>query len=83
MSKGLYDPALLGFVVFCIGGFARMYMVVRINGWSGYLSSQRNLITNYRKLISQQAAPIWPLVVSVTCMPLGLAIVFAVILLSK
>jgi hypothetical protein len=74
---------IVGFLVFSLGGFARQYMVVRLYGWNGYLSSQRNLTRKYRALVQGQSAPMWPIGVSLLCIPLGIAIVFAAILLSK
>jgi uncharacterized membrane protein (DUF485 family) len=74
---------VLGFVSFSLGGFARQYMVVRLHGRSGYLSSQRDLTEQYRGLIRSQNAPSWPIAVSFLCLPLGTIIVFGAILLSS
>ncbi len=74
---------VLGFAVFSLGGFARQYMVVRLYGWSGYLSSQRDLTQKYRALVRSQNAPSWPMGVSFLCIPLGIVVVFGAILLSK
>jgi hypothetical protein len=74
---------VIGFLVFSLGGFARQYMVVRLYGWSGYLSSQRNLTQKYRALVRSQNVPWWPIGVSLLCIPLGIVIVFGAILLSR
>jgi hypothetical protein len=74
---------LLGLAVFSLGGFAIQYMVVRLNGWSGYLSSQRDLKERYRALVRNHNAPSWPIAVSFLCIPLGIVIVFGAILMSK
>ena len=74
---------ILGMAVFLVEVCARQYMVVRLHGRSGYLSSQRGLITWYRELVDRKEAPRWPVLVSVFCMPLGIAIIFAAILLGK
>jgi hypothetical protein len=74
---------VLGFAVFSIGGIARMNMVIRLNGWAGYLSRQKNLTKNYRLLMEKEDAPGWPIIVSSVCSPLGIVIVFSAILLSK
>jgi hypothetical protein len=74
---------VVGIVVFWIGGMARMYMVVRLQGWAGYLSSQKNLTKRYRLLIETKHAPRWPMIVSSVCLPLGVVIVFGAILVSK
>ena len=72
-----------GFAVFVLGGLARMYMVVRLNGWSGWFSSQRNLRQNYRTAVASRHAPAWPLGLSLICPYLGIAIIFGAILSSK
>ncbi len=78
-----WSVCILGIAVFCIGATARMYMVVRLNGWAGYLSRQKNLIKNYRLLIENEHASWWPIIVSSACLPLGVMIVFGAILFSK
>jgi hypothetical protein len=72
-----------GFAVFVLGGIARMYMMVRLYGWSGWFSSQRNVTQKYRAVVMGHHAPAWPIGLSLICTPLGIAIMFGAILLSK
>lgn len=78
-----WSVCILGIAVFCIGVAARMYMVIRLNGWAGYLSRQKNLTKNYRLLIENERASRWPILESGACLPLGVVIVFSAILFSK
>ena len=71
---------VVGMMVFGVGGFARQYMVVRLYGWKGYLSSQRELTDKYRALVRGEGAPSWPLVMSPLCIALGIIIIFGAIL---
>jgi hypothetical protein len=72
---------VVGLIFFGIGGALRMYMVVRVKGWSGYLARQTGVIDSYRTLAMDRRAPSWPLPVSYLCMVLGVAFVFGSILL--
>lgn len=60
-----------------------MSMVIRLNGWAGYLSRQKGLGEKYRLLMRSEHAPGWPIIVSSICLPLGIAVVFGAILLSR
>jgi hypothetical protein len=82
-SENTWLTCVFGFTVFALGGFARQYMVVRLYGWGGYLSSQRDLIKKYRDLIRSHRAPSWPIGLSFVCIPLGFVIIFGAILLAK
>ncbi len=74
---------VFGFAVFALGGSARQYMVVRLYGWNGYLSSQRDLTEKYRAHVRSHNAPLWPIGLSFVCIPLGIVICFSAILFSK
>ena len=73
---------VVGIVVFWIGGMARMYMVVRLQGWAGYLSSQKNL-TEVSALDRDQTRPSMAHDREQRVLPLGVVIVFGAILVSK
>ena len=70
-----------GFVLFVLGGSARMYMLIALRGWKGYLTSQKNLTREYRQSFREPRALV-PLVLMYTLTPLGIIIVFSAILLS-
>jgi hypothetical protein len=38
-----------------------MYMVVRVNGWQGYLSRQAGVVASYRQLVANHQAAFGPL----------------------
>ncbi len=82
-SENTWLTCTVGITVFFLGGFARQYMVVRLYGWSGYLSSQRKLTGKYRVLVRSHHAPSWPIGFSFVCIPLGFIIIFGAIFLSK
>ena len=74
---------IVGFVFFCVGVSFRMYIVVRVKGWSGYLSQQTGVMDSYRQLIAEKHAPLWPLPMSYLCMSLGILIGFVSILFGN
>ena len=83
MFKGTLFQCIVGFLLFSIGGVLRMYMVVRVKGWSGYLEGQAGLAGAYKRLTQDRRAPLWPLPASYVLMVLGIVTVFASIILSK
>lgn len=83
MTEFIFSWVYLGFAIFTLGGFARIYMVIRLNGLKGILSSQKRLTTSYYELTKEQEAPLWPLVMSVTFLPVGIVIVLGAILWSR
>jgi hypothetical protein len=71
----------IGFAVFLAGGLARAYMDFAANGRRMfYLLRRGSTESNYRKLIKERRASVWPLVLSSTCIPLGILIVFGSII---
>ncbi len=74
---------LLGFVLVCVDGWARIYMDVLIHqspiSDAGYSSTERT----YMQLVRKREAPLWPFVVTVIFIPLGILTVFAGIFSSK
>jgi hypothetical protein len=78
-----YFGYVIGMIFFWIGGALRMYMVVRIKGWSGYLARQAGVIDSYRVLAREHKAPLWPLPTSYVCIAFGIALAFGSILLSN
>jgi hypothetical protein len=75
---------VFGIVLFGAGALARRYMNIVIKrspraGGSGSRSTERR----YRRLITEQGARAWPLVVTVIFMPLGILLVFAAIIWSN
>jgi hypothetical protein len=84
MSRSLPFIVVLGFVVFCIGGLARTYMNISLSKRS--LSGgqkRRSTELRYKSLMREHNAPAWPLFVAITCMPLGIVIIFFAIAWSN
>ena len=78
--KSLPFILALGFIVSCIGIFARIYMDISLS--HAQLSNSqkgRNTELRYFHLIKQRGVPVWPLVVAVSCVPLGIVIIFGAI----
>jgi hypothetical protein len=73
----------VGILVCCLGIAARTYMKVRLNPTSTLFSRRRDLTKRYRRLIRKREAPLWPLLVSVSFIPAGVAIVFGALLSSR
>jgi hypothetical protein len=81
LQRDLLFPIVFGFVVACIGMLARIYMDFSVK--DGDILSRptgRNTEMEYERLMKEQGAPSWPLYVALTCIPLGIAIVFGAIL---
>ena len=74
---------VVGFACFVVGGILRMFMVVRVNGWAGYLKNQSGVPEAYRRLANERNAPLWPLPASYALIVIGIATVFGSILRSK
>jgi hypothetical protein len=55
-------------------------MKTRVLGSRDSLRRVPDLIQRYRKLIKEEGAPRWPLVISILCLPLSVVIVFSAIL---
>jgi hypothetical protein len=81
MQRDLPFILAVGFIVFCIGGFARVYMDSSWkNGrfWGGH--STRNTELNYIRMEKETGKSRWPVYLAAICIPLGIAIVFGAIL---
>jgi hypothetical protein len=73
-----------GFVVFGTGGLSRAYMNILISQSplsSG--SNTRSTELRYKRLIKEKGTRVWPLVVTVTCVPLGILLALAAIVGSN
>jgi hypothetical protein len=80
MSRQFALMISLGFLFFVAGGLARTYMNLRLNGhlWRG--QGGQSTERRYSRLIKEGKAPVLPLVLAVTLMPLGIAVVFGTII---
>lgn len=80
MSRQFVLMISLGFLLFIVGGLARTYMNFRLNGhlWRG--QSGQSTERRYSRLIKAGKASVLPLVLAVTLMPLGIAMVFGTII---
>jgi len=70
-----------GVLLFGVGAVTRTYMNIMISrsplpGGSGAQSTE----LRYRRLVKEQGAEVWPLVVTIICIPLGILIAFAAII---
>jgi hypothetical protein len=84
MSRSLLFIVALGFIVFCIGGLARTYMNLSLNKRSlPGEQKRRSTELRYKRLMKEHDAPAWPLFVAITCMPLGIVIIFFAIAWSN
>jgi hypothetical protein len=73
----------IGFIIFTVGAAARIYMDLRLRGSSRVGMSRGGLTErNYRQLMKDQDVPRWPLVLSLSCIPLGVVLVFGAIIWS-
>ena len=81
MSHGCVLLLVVGVLLFGIGGITRTYMNIVISrssllGGSGTRSTE----LRYKRLIKEQGGKVWPLVVTIICIPLGVLLVFAAII---
>lgn len=84
MSQRLRILVAVGLSVFFVGGIARTYMNIQLRGWRSFIVPARGLTERqYGQLIRERGAPMWLLILSVSCIPLGIAIVFGAILWAK
>jgi hypothetical protein len=80
MPTHLLLVIVLGFVVFLIGGLARTHMnrVIRDSNPGAYLYGKSTEV-GYLRLVKGRKAPILPFLVTIVCIPLGVALVFGAI----
>jgi hypothetical protein len=81
MSYHFVFMLVFGVVLFGVGALARTYMNIVISrsplaGSSGTRSTE----LRYKRLIREQGAGVWPLVVTVIFTPLGILIAFAAVI---
>lgn len=70
-----------GVLLFGIGAITRTYMNIMISRSPLSRSSgARSTELRYRRLIKEQGAQLWPLVVTIICIPLGIIVTFAAII---
>ncbi len=79
MTSQLVAMVSLGFALFVVGGLARTYMNLRLNRhlWRGQAGQSTE--RRYIRLIKERKAPVLPLVLTLTLMPLGIVLVFGAI----
>jgi hypothetical protein len=77
MSKSMLFAVAFGFIIFCIGALARTYMNLSLSKQSS-LGDQKRRSTElrYRSMMKERSAPAWPLLVTITCIPLGILTIF-------
>lgn len=68
---------VLGFVTFGVGGLARTKMNSEIRKLLPSYSKWSSTEIGYWRLVKERRAPTWPLFVTLVCMPMGVAMVFA------
>jgi hypothetical protein len=83
MLNATYIVSLLGAVIFGVGLSGINSMNIRIQGRMNMFKLLPDLKSKYRRLIREEGAPMWPLIVGIWCMPLGAMISFAAILLIR
>jgi hypothetical protein len=71
---------VLGIIVCWIGMFGYMSMKFRVLGSRNFLRIVPNVIPRYLRLAKEEGVPLWPLVISIVCLPLGVIIAFCAIL---
>jgi hypothetical protein len=67
----------LGIGICWLGVYGRRYMQARVFGGWNRIRTTRDLAGQYRALIREGKAPLWPLVLFRVCFPLGIVIAFA------
>jgi hypothetical protein len=83
LMKNTFAWCIVAFLCFSLGTALRMYMVIRVKGWSGYLAQQTGIADSYRQLVTKNQAPAWPLPMSYTCIAVGIAVGFGAILIGQ
>jgi hypothetical protein len=73
--------AFIGFGIFGLGVHGFRYMQARILGGWNRARIIHDFFAKYRTLIREEKAPLWPLLLCMICIPLGIVIAFTSILL--
>jgi hypothetical protein len=72
-----------GFVLFGVGALARTYMNIKIGQVPSDGTPTRSTEVTYLRLVRNNRAPIWPLAIAVTFIPLGIVTSVAAIIWSN
>ena len=84
MHESPIPGVLIGFGIFCVGGLARAYMDFAAHGMRMFSDFRRgNTEVSYWRLVKQRRAKVWPFVVCVVCIPLGIVVAFGSIIWSN
>ena len=83
MLNATIAGAFLGVGISGVGIHGLRYMQARVFGGWNRVRIAHDLTGQYRALIRDGKAPLWPLVLYRVCFPLGIVIAFASILLGK
>jgi hypothetical protein len=81
MIRNTWFWCKVGITLFFMGALLRMYIVVRVKGWRGYLERQTGVTAAYRQLVAEKKAALWPLPGTYLFIALGFVLIFGSILL--
>ena len=74
---------VLGFVTVGVGGLARTHMNRQIRKLLPSYSKWASTEIGYWRLVKERRAPAWPLFVTIVCLPVGVALAFAGVMISS
>ena len=80
MSDRFVLMLAFGVVLFGVGALARTYMNIRIGQAPSDGSTTRSTEIKYMRLVRNKGAPIWPLIIAVVFIPLGIVATFTAII---
>ena len=83
MSEHFVLMQAFGFALFGVGVLTRTYMSIKIGQAPADGPATRSTEIKYMRLVRNKGAPIWPLIITVVFMPLGIIVSFAAIILSN
>ena len=83
MSSHTAAILVLGMALFAVGALARTYMNILISRSTHSRSRTRSTERRYKQLVRDQGARLWPLIVTVTLIPLGILLAFAAVVLNN
>jgi hypothetical protein len=72
-----------GFALFSVGVLTRTYMNIKIGQAPADGATTRSTEIKYMRLVRNKGAPIWPLIITIVFIPLGIIVCFAAIILSN
>jgi hypothetical protein len=75
--------ALLGIGIFMLGIHGFRYMQARLLGRWNRVRIMHGWLGQYRTMIREGNAPLWPLALYLVCCPLGIIVIFAFIFSGK